>query len=249
MKKSILIITGNAGEIGSAIAKAFNNEGYKTIGIDQKKSNNTNESLEFNIADICSDKSAEDRLKKWLANKIPKDYDITIVNNAAIQITGSVQQLNTEHLMESLKVNCVAPFGLVKIILDLAQNQLKTVINISSIHQNLTKKNFLPYSVSKTALSGLTKAMALEIGDDVRVCEISPAAIDTKMLHKGFENDEDKIETLKSYHPTGCIGTPEDVAKLVSALAQIDSPFLNGTRINFDGGISYVLSDPQNEQN
>jgi NAD(P)-dependent dehydrogenase (short-subunit alcohol dehydrogenase family) len=57
-----------------------------------------------------------------------------------------------------------------------------SVINISSIHARLTKKDFVAYDNSKAAISGMTRAMAVDLGPRVRVNSIEPAAIETDML-------------------------------------------------------------------
>ena len=85
--------------------------------------------------------------------------------------------------------------------------------------------------------------MSVDLQGKVRVNSISPAAIDTPMLHDGFNNDEKKIEELNSIHPLQRIGRPKEVAKLALLLAEDDLGFINGANIQIDGGISNVLKD------
>ena len=60
----------------------------------------------------------------------------------------------------------------------------------------------------------------------------------------GFVGREEKRRSLDHYHPTGRIGTPEEVAALCSSILVNPSPFINGAVINLDGGIAHVLHDP-----
>ena len=118
------------------------------------------------------------------------------------------------------------------------------VVNISSIHEKLTKAGFVAYSTSKTALSGLTRAMAVDLGARVKVNAICPAAIKTPMLAAGFEGRADAFDALHQAHPGGRIGLPEEVAHLARYLIAEAPAFLNGSCLGLDGGIAGRLHDP-----
>ena len=117
------------------------------------------------------------------------------------------------------------------------------MINISSIHAKLTKPGFSFYASSKAGLSMLTKSLALDYGEKFRINCIEPAAIDTKMLRDGF-NDNDKIEELKGYHPQNKIGNTNEVAKLALKISMSDIEFLHGSCIDMSGAIASRLHDP-----
>ena len=85
--------------------------------------------------------------------------------------------------------------------------------------------------------------MAVDLEGRVRVNAVSPAAIETKMLLDGFDNNEEKVKELEALHPVQRIGYPEDVAKLVLFLASENNGFIHGANISLDGGISSVLKD------
>ncbi len=91
---------------------------------------------------------------------------------------------------------------------------------------------------------GLTRSLAVELGGRVRVNAICPAAIKTSMLEADFENNPQGLAKLASHHPSGCIGTTEDVARAALFLTEAGSSFLNGTVIGLDGGIASRLHDP-----
>ena len=92
------------------------------------------------------------------------------------------------------------------------------------------------YSTSKAALTGLTKAMSIELGSRIRINAVEPAAIDTKMLKDGFFNNKKGFQLLKKLHPTGKIGIPEDVATLCLFLASKESGFVSGITLHANGG-------------
>jgi NAD(P)-dependent dehydrogenase (short-subunit alcohol dehydrogenase family) len=244
MAKKIVIITGHAGAIGGSITKIFSQANYHTIGLDQSASAVADTNITCNLKKIATDSKVQNQLKEQILNFIPPKSEVTLINNAGIQIIKPFTKLHSKHLSESLDVNCVAPFVLVKMIAELDNVELQTVINISSIHRQLSKIDFLAYAVSKSALSGLTRSLSLEIGKTTRVCEIQPAAIETPMLKDGFNRNAYGLEALKSMHPTNTIGQPQDVAKLALTIAEQPTAFINGCVINLDGGISNRLCDP-----
>ena len=120
-----------------------------------------------------------------------------------------------------------------------------SVINISSVHAKLTKPGFSFYASSKAGLSMLTKSLAIDYGDKFRINCIEPAAIDTRMLRDGFNNDERKINELKGYHPQNRIASPEEIAKLALKITELDVEFLHGSCIDMSGAISSRLHDPK----
>ena len=77
-----------------------------------------------------------------------------------------------------------------------------------------------------------------------RVNAICPAAIETDMLLDGFIHDPAGYLALKKYHPTGLIGSPNDVANAALYLTGKGAAFVNGAFIELDGAISSRLHDP-----
>ena len=167
----------------------------------------------------------------------------TLINNAALQIVKPAKEISLQDWQRTLNTNLTAPFILSMAFLDELKAVYGSIINISSIHAKLTKPNFVAYSTSKAGLSGLTKSLAVEIGDSVRVNSISPAAINTQMLMKGFIDNSSGLNKLADYHPSKIIGTTPDVLDAAIYLANGDK-FVNGLEITLDGGISGRLHDP-----
>ena len=239
MTKNVLL-TGHSGGIGKAIAHHLMTNGYVVAAIDIKPGGTCNYELIHDLED-CSH-HAEETIANFLSRNLSGQLD-ALINCAALQITGSLDSLTVHDLQRSFNVNTLAPFFLTQICKELFTTHA-TILNIGSIHSRLTKPEFLPDSVSKSALSGLSRSLALSLGSELRVIEIQPAAIATDMLEEGFEDSPEARAKLDSYHPTGQIGTPEEVALLCASILSNPLPFLNGSVINLDGGISHALHDP-----
>jgi NAD(P)-dependent dehydrogenase (short-subunit alcohol dehydrogenase family) len=242
MKKTV-VITGVLGGIGSGLAKAFYEEGYNVIGLDIKNEESiySHTFIQFDLHQYCINDLYRQQMHQVFNEKIPTT-DV-LVNNAAVQILGSVAEIKLTDWQQTFNVNLTGPLLLSQFFLDKLIQTKGCIINIASIHQELTKKRFVAYATSKSALVGLTKSMSVDLQGKVRVNAISPAAIDTPMLHDGFNNDASMVQKLNELHPIQRIGKPYEVAKLALLLAEDTLGFINGANIQIDGGISNVLKD------
>ncbi|WP_417766214.1 SDR family NAD(P)-dependent oxidoreductase [Spongiibacter tropicus] len=245
MKKAV-IVTGTNGGIGAEIKKTFQNNGYAVIGIDKSPDvTNCDEYICFDFSCLgeCGEKLRE--LESRLGFII-KNYQVSgLINNSAVQNIKKVEDLELQDIEESMRVNFYAPIMLAKFCLQPLINARGVILNIGSIHSELTKPGFSIYAASKGALQTMTKALAVELGGRVRVNMIAPAAIATNMLKAGFYGDDVGYQRLRAIHPTGEIGDPSELADFIYMLVAKNYAFLNGSIIKYDGGISSLLCDPK----
>ncbi|MCC6547399.1 SDR family oxidoreductase [Candidatus Sumerlaeota bacterium] len=239
------LVTGASGGIGAAICKELKDRGYRVIGIDRASGECMADELFLcDLRDIHRSACAVDDLKKRVGLYANRRLDL-LVNNAAWQVVKKVDLLTREDWDDTMSVNFSAPFFLTQAFLPELEAARGSVINIGSIHASLTKPAFVAYATSKGALLTMTRALAVEMGPrGVRVNAILPAATDTPMLRAGFEGNEAAYRKLGEVHPLQRIGTPEEVARLVTFLASGEAAFINGAALGIDGGISSVLHDP-----
>lgn len=237
-----IILTGNIGDIGKSIQNELISSGYSVIGIDKGESVSSSQ-IQFDLSLLNSDKSRK-QLEKEIADKTKGKEIFALVNNAAIQKLDSLDQLSLEDFEDSFITNTLAPLFLTKILKTSLENSNGHIINIGSVHSKLTKKGFISYATSKSALLGLTQSLAIELSPSIKVNMISPAAVDTKMLKESFKNNKDAIQELKNFHPSNEIGKPSDISKLVLSILLNDIHFLTGSNIDLTGGIHSKLHDP-----
>ena len=239
------VVTGAAGGIGQAIVQAFTEAGYAVIATDlvpQPAGLACALYLQVDLARTVQDEAyAADVFARIHAQTDPAGL-AALVNNAAVQILGGVDSLTRADWQQTLQVNLLAPFIWAQALLPALEAAKGSVVNISSIHARLTKKNFVAYATSKAALSGMTRAMAVDLGGRVRVNAIEPAAIDTEMLRAGFELNPEGYSRLHSMHPLGRIGTPDEVAQAALFLCT-GAMFVQGACLAMDGAISGALKD------
>ena len=248
MKNKFVIITGTNGGIGSALVQVYKNAGYKVIGIDKSRSASNSivdHFIKIDLISILSNQKKSNLFFSKLDKIISTGILDTLVNNAAIQILNPINKLTVVDFSLTLNTNTTIPFYLIKNLFGiLKKSKNASVVNISSIHSKLTKPNFIAYATSKSALTGMTKAMAIEFGNEIRVNSISPAAIATNMLKAGFLGKSDLFKKLNKMHPVGRIGEPYEVAELSLFLSSDKAKFINGANFEIDGGISSRLYDP-----
>ena len=249
MQKGVLI-TGISGGLGQGLYEAFADSDYFVIGIDRVPSRIPRgaryQELTLDVVDLLGSES----LRTEVVNEVDKllsTYDLELnclVNNAAIQLLGGIDQLSMEDFDLSLRTNLQVPLQLTLLFKDHLARTSGSVINLDSIHSRLTKPGFISYATSKSALSGLTRALAIDLSGRIRVNSIQPAAIRTKMLLAGFEGRESELAQLESFHPSGRVGEPREVGNLAVFLASDKCKFINGANVYVDGGIGARLHDP-----
>lgn len=245
-KTPTALITGAAGGIGKAIVEAFSEAGYRVLATDSIGINDLPESVSYLSIDLerfVNEVDYSDAVISEVMQFIGEQGLDVLINNAAIQILGGVDSLQRDEWKRSLDVNLTAPFLLSQALLMPLEKVAGSVVNVSSIHARLTKKNFVAYATTKSALSGLTRSMAVDLGHRIRVNAIEPAAIATPMLVAGLSEDPEKLKKLATYHPQQRIGTPEEVAALAMAIVNGSLQFMHGACVPIDGGIGGCLNE------
>lgn len=245
-----VLITGAFGGIGHALCSGFRSAGWTVIASEHPSvvaPEGASDAWDHLIPQDLSQFGDEAVRKNFMDRlaAIPESTGLkALVNNAAVQRLGSAQTICTKDWRETFHVNVEAPMFLTQALLTHLERNHGSVINIGSIHAQLTKPGFVAYATSKAALSGLTRALAVDLGGRVRVNAICPAAIATPMLEAGFADDAHGRRALDAFHPVGRIGQPEEVARVAVWLASADVPFLSGACVDLDGSIGARLHDP-----
>ena len=240
-----VFVTGSNGGIGTAICKHLKQKNYFVIGSDISDDvNNLDAFFKTDISNLSKDNEFREQFAIDLKEIIGQNALVALVNNAAVQILSSIEDLNIEDFKHTLDVNLVAPLVLSKILYSYLKTNKGSIVNIGSIHSKLTKPQFISYATSKSALLGLTQAMAVDCGEHVRVNAVQPAATATEMLIDGFKDNPEAFKNLLKYHPTNSIASPSEVAEVVAFLLSEQCPFINGSVLDINGGIGSRLHDP-----
>lgn len=235
-----VLITGCSRGIGRACCEYFKSQNWQVIGLDIADScDSADIYIKLDLSDSQNALKIANILNKYGIDKLD-----ALVNNAAVQIVKKIDEIEKSDWENTLNVNLMSPFFLIQNLLQHLKNAKGNVVNISSIHGNLTKKYFTVYATSKGALNTLTKSLSLELAPEICINAVLPAATATEMLVDGFKSSPEKLELLKDYHPLKKIAEPSDVASLVYYLAE-NKGFITGSLFEINGGIGSKLHDPE----
>lgn len=241
--KRVVLITGAAGGIGSAIALELAENGYD-IAVNYLHSQEKAFELKRKIEDLgvrCTavqaDVSKEEEVNR-MVRQIEEELgpvDI-LINNAAIDEPDLFHQKTAEQFRRILDVNVVGAYNCAKAVYPhMKEQEYGNIINISSTNGiNTYYPMCFDYDASKAALNSLTHDLAVQFAPYVRVNAIAPGFIGTEKELEGYDENFLKEETekilLKRY------GKPKEVAHLVKFLISEEAAYINNTIIRIDGG-------------
>ncbi|MFG3554906.1 SDR family NAD(P)-dependent oxidoreductase [Micromonospora sp. NPDC047557] len=158
-----------------------------------------------------------------------------LVNNAAVFLVGAAQDLGTAELEQTIAVNVRAPYLAVRAAL----RYLGDGGRIISIGSNVGERAVFPglalYSMSKTALVGLTRGLARELGPrGITVNLVNPGPTDTD----ANPADGPNAATIAGFTAVGRYARPADIAATVAHLASPEAGYVTGAVVNVDGGFT-----------
>ncbi|GAA6165615.1 hypothetical protein NBRC116590_33190 [Pelagimonas sp. KU-00592-HH] len=162
---------------------------------------------------------------------------------------GTALETTEEDWAATLQVNLTAPFMLCKHALPHLIAAKGAIVNVGSIEGLGSNPRHPAYCASKAGLHGLTRALAVDHGQQgVRCNAVAPGWIDTE-LNVAFIESLGDPETFRAgigdIHPVGRTGTPEEVAALITWLASDEAAFVTGQVWTIDGGRMAQLSLPK----
>lgn len=242
-EKKIAIVTGGASGLGLAIAQKFIQEEIYTIiiGRDEEKLKAAKNILGGNCRYIVFDLNNLQGIPS-LVNQIKNEcgkIDI-LVNNAGINMKKPFVEVTDEDFHSVISTNLMAVFSLTREVVKVMLEQERgTIINISSMAAQYGIPKVIAYSAAKTAIEGITRAMAVELSPlGIRVNCIAPGFIETPMSAKALNNDPERKHKVLSRTPMGRLGVPADVAEAAYFFATDSSRYVTGTILPIDGGNS-----------
>lgn len=240
------LVTGSSGAIGAAICQVFQDAGYRVCGMDcvPHKHLATDHFIQVDLNHWVNDETERVRVVEDITTWLGKNTLDILVNNAAYQYVSQQHPMPIEELKKSYNINVIAPYVMTTTLAEIMTPAVGSIVNIGSVHSRLTKPGFVAYATTKAALASLTKGLALDYEDRIRINCIEPASVETPMLLAGFKEHPEKKAALENYHPQKRISTPNEIAQMVLAISSPAVRFLHGACIDMSGGIANRLHDP-----
>lgn len=163
-----------------------------------------------------------------------------LVNNAAIIMRESLDEISWDSFDNQMAVNLKAPFALCRAAVAQMRKQGKgKIINVTSVGASRGADHFSVYSMCKAGLSLFTKSLAVELaraGLGIQANCIGPGSFDTPMNQSAGRENSEHFRRLMAIIPMGRNGRPDEFKGLVVFLASNGSNYITGQDIYIDGG-------------
>jgi acetoacetyl-CoA reductase len=242
MSQKVAYVTGGMGGIGTAICQRLHKDGFKVIAgcgpsrdhakwlEEQKALGYTFYASVGNVSDWDSTVAA---FQKTKAEHGPIDV---LVNNAGITKDGMFRKMTKADWDAVIDTNLNSLFNVTKqVIDDMVERGWGRIVNISSVNGEKGQFGQTNYSAAKAGMHGFTMALAQEVANKgVTVNTVSPGYIGTEMVRSIRPDVLDKIVATI---PVKRLGTPEEIASMVSWVSSDEAGFATGADFSVNGGL------------
>lgn len=227
--KNILIVGASSG-IGQATAQRVQSEGGTLFTLGRRQP----EGLQS--THLTWDASA---LMEPDASQLPDTLHGLVYAPGTIRLA-PFGRLTIENYQEDFTVNVLGAIALLKAVMPaLIQGKSASVVLFSTVAAQLGFGFHSSVSVSKSAVEGLTKSLAAEYASyGIRFNAVAPSLTNTPLAEAAGLVAPDRIKSADKRHPLGRIGTPEDIAQMVTFLLSNESSWVTGQILGVDGGMS-----------
>ena len=239
LTNKIVLLTGASGGIGKSVARKMKKSGAKIILSGTKKNvlDDLSSELGNDTKSIITDLNSREGIIS-LAEEAESYFgriDI-LVNNAGITADSLFLRMKDEDWNNVINVNLTAGMRLTRqVVKGMLKRRFGRIIFISSIVGYTGNPGQANYSASKSALTGLTKSIALEVAARGITCNlIAPGFISTPMTDKLTDDQKNKIIVNI---PVNRLGQTDDISSGCVYLASDEASFVTGTTLHINGGM------------
>lgn len=155
-----------------------------------------------------------------------------LVNNASLYSPALFGEITSDDWAAMEAVHLRAPLFLTQAAAPHLRKSGGAVVNIGDIHAEIPLRGYLPYSVTKAGLLALTRALAKELGPEIRVNSVSPGVV---LWAEDKDPPDGDQQGLIERNALKRVGNPQDIAGAVRYLL-FDAPYVTGHNLVVDGG-------------
>jgi pteridine reductase len=241
LNNQVILITGGAKRVGAAICRELHAHGANLM-IHYKTSINEARALQAelnlqranSVAIIQGDLLNIAVLPSLVHETVNQFGRLDVlINNASTYYPTEIGQINEENWQDLMGSNLKAPMFLAQAAASELRKNHGCIVNITDMHIERPKKNYVVYSVAKAGLVTLTKSLAQELSPEVRVNAVAPGPVQWPENNPQF--DEVYRQRVISQTLLKRVGEAADIAKAVKFLVA-DAPFITGHVLAVDGG-------------
>ena len=242
LKGKTAVVTGGTRGIGFATVQTFLRHGANVVllgsrqeTVDMALAKLEAENPDWPVSGYCPNLSDPKEIAQVFA-KVKQKYgrlDI-LVNNAGVSARGSIYDYKTEDFDYTVNLNLNCLFYTAQAAARIMKDQGGGVIlNTSSMVSLYGQPSGVAYPASKSAVNGLTKSLARELGrDNIRVNAVAPGVTRTDMV---AALPDALVAKISEPIPLGRIGEPEDIANAFLFLASDYASYITGVVLSVDG--------------
>jgi len=253
LNDKVAIITGGATLIGAKVAEALAAQGARCVvaDIDTEAGQALAERLGEAVVFLATDVTRDADLDALIAGAEERFGGLDIVVNIAATYLDNGLASTREEWLTAFNTNVVGS----AILVQKAAPRLRArgggaVVNFASISGKVAQPNRMLYSVTKAAILGMTRNLALALAEDgIRVNSVSPGWVWSNPIAALSGGDRARADAVGGeLHLAGRIADPEEVAQAVLFLCSERASFVNGTDIAVDGGYSAIGPEQRVDQ-
>jgi 3alpha(or 20beta)-hydroxysteroid dehydrogenase len=241
LQGKVALVTGGAQGIGEGIARVFAEHGAAVVLTDIQTDNGEKLASELgpNVFFRHLDVRDADEWQRVVADIVASHGRLDIlVNNAGGGIAGPIERTALEDHRRIVELNLDSVWiGTRAVVPAMTAAGRGSVINISSIDGLVGVPHLSTYVATKFAVTGMTRSLALELGDrDIRVNSIHPGIIETPLVGMATGAAKERLERSIARQPIRRMGQPREIGHAALFFASDESAYCTGASLVVDGG-------------
>ena len=214
------LVTGASRGIGAAIAQRLRADGCNVLAPTRQEMDlESNTSIDAYLSQI-------------------KDHIDILVNDAGINRISILTDIKDQDVDDTLQINLIAPLRIIRKVAPYMQkNGFGRILNISSVWSIVSRAGRISYTMSKAALNGMTRSLAVELAPyNILVNAVAPGYVLTDLTRQN--NSEAELETIRQTIPLQRLAEPQEIANIVTFLCSEQNTYLTGQTLVVDGGFT-----------
>ena len=236
MSKRTVIVTGGSTGIGLEICKQFLEADYQVLNLSRRAAEFKHDSL-LDVQVDLADREQTIQVAQDIASKYSVDV---LVHNAGVIRPALVEEVKLEDLDYLNQLHLASAITLTQAVLPAMKQQQHGRIILMSSRASVGMQTRTAYSATKSGMIAMARTWALELAEHgVTVNSVAPGPIaSTEMFHGVIPEDSPKMKEMAEGIPVKRLGQPDDVARAILFLADVNNGFITGQNLFVCGGTS-----------